>query len=274
MKLLSLRLFAALALLLPVQAHADDAPIGTVVAIEGSATLTHDGTSKTAAKEMPIYENDVIETGKKSRICVMFVDNTWFILGQDAKLSIDEYVFDPDNAKNNKGRFSAARGAFEYASGLLDKYKDPDVRIQTSAGVIGIRGTQVLAGDDNGPFGVFDQSGKINVDNNNGDVDLGAGEGTDLGGDKPPSPPEHWTKERIKHLRDQIDFDDPGAIDGLIEKQKNKHKHHDTHHRSDNTPSPDDHSDDVRDGSIGDIPEPPDIDIGGGMRGGGGFSGG
>ncbi len=263
-----------LALLLPLQAHADDEQIGTVVAIEGSATLTHDGASKAAAKEMPIYENDIIETGKKSRICVMFVDNTWFILGQDAKLSIDEYVFDPDNAKNNKGRFSAAKGAFEYASGLLDKYKDPDVRIQTSEGVIGIRGTQVLAGDDNGPFGVFDQSGKINVNNNNGDVDLGAGDGTDLDGDKPPSPPKHWSKDKIKHLHDQIDFHDQGAIDSLIEKQK--HKHQNTHRRSDNSPPPDDHADDVRDGSVPDVPDIPDIDIGGGgMRGGGGgFSGG
>jgi hypothetical protein len=265
-------LLAALALLTSVQARAQNEPIGTVVAVEGSATLTHGGTSSPAAKNMKIYENDVVETGKKSRICVMFVDNTGFILGQDATLSIDEYVFDPANAKNNKGRFSSMRGAFEYASGLLDKNKDPDVKIQTSFGSIGIRGTQILAGDDNGQFGVFDQSGKINVDNNNGDVDLVPGDGTDLSGEKPPSPPEHWSNERIKHLHDQIDFHDQGAVDKAINKIKSRHKPPKPHHEE--KPPEDDHADDVRDGSTHDIGGPSDFDFGGGGGRGGGFSGG
>lgn len=265
-------LLVTLALLAPAPAHAQQEQIGTVVAIEGSATLTHDGTAKPAAKNMPIYENDVIETGKKSRICVIFVDNTWFILGQDATLSIDEYVFDPANAKNNKGRFSSMRGAFEYASGLLDKYKDPNVKIQTGFGSIGIRGTKILAGDDNGPFGVFDESGKINVNNNNGDVDLGPGEGTDLTGEKPPSPPEHWSKERIKHLHDQIDFHDQGAVDKAINRIKSQHKQPKPHHEE--SPPEDDHADDVRDGSINDFGGPTDFDFGGGGGRSGGFSGG
>jgi len=258
-------IFAGFALL-PLTARADNNPIGTVVAIEGTATLSHDGNKNAAAANMAVYENDTLETGKKSKICIIFIDNTWFILGENAQLTVDDYVYDPDSTKDNKGRFSVPQGAFSYVSGQLDKNRKPDVAIMTGFGSIGIRGTKVLGGNYNGLFGIFDQAGNIDVSTEDGTVNLGPGFGSDLSDiTRPPGPTNKWTEDKIKHFLHLVEFTDPGALAALIaalEKDNNKHHHH---HHHDNPGA--DHLDDTR----GDV-DPDFFNGGGGDLGGHDFT--
>src|SRR5438270_1474679 len=85
----------------PVQyaatATANDAsPVGAVREVHGHATVKHtDGTSETVIVGTAIHEGDVVETDAAGAVNITFRDNSSFAVSHNAKLAIDEYVFDP-----------------------------------------------------------------------------------------------------------------------------------------------------------------------------------
>lgn len=176
-----IRVLTILTLLLcAVPAYAAD-PIGTVMAVEGTATLKREGAEKAEeiAVAMPVHMNDTIETGAASRLIVLFVDETKLLLGENVLTSVDEYVFDPAATSGNRMRLSVLRGAFQYVSGLIGKHERPDVRIDIPYGAIGLRGTTVWGGDLD-QYGVLVLDGKVSVQTKRGSVILNKGEGVDL----------------------------------------------------------------------------------------------
>lgn len=172
----------AFVLLFPLLGQASDAAdsIGTVVEVEGSATILHDGKISPLSVDAPVYRNDMIETATGSKAMVLFVDDTEFTLGENSSLVIDEYVFDPEDENNRKGRFSALRGVFLFTSGLIEKRTPPDVEINTAYGTIGVRGTTVWGGDLDDQYGVFVQDGAVEIRNKQTPVRLGKGEGVNF----------------------------------------------------------------------------------------------
>src|SRR5262249_37450341 len=139
----------------------DDASvIGNIIEVEGGATMTRPGQAAVAAAaNMPVHLNDVVETAAGAKADILFIDETEVTLGEKAQLKIDEYVFDADNMNANKGRFSIPRGAFQFVTGQIDKIKNPDVKIGTAYGAIGVRGTTIIGGDVDNAYGVFVQDG-------------------------------------------------------------------------------------------------------------------
>lgn len=197
----SLALVAALFLLSPslsfAAAPAPEGIIGTILEVEGAGTVTQPGKQPVAAAvKTRVHMNDVIATGPKGRIFILFIDNTQFTLSENSKLKVDKYVFDPQNANVNKGTFNVMQGAFKYTSGQLAKKKDPDVSINTPYGNIGVRGTVVLGGRVKDAYGVHVQEGRVQVRNDAGAVVVDKGNGTMIKSraEKPtnqaPFPPE------------------------------------------------------------------------------------
>ncbi len=155
-------------------------PIGTIITLEGRATLQSESSDTiTELKEnTSIHLGDTIETYEASKILVLFADNTQITLGEDSNLHIDEYVFNPQSAQKNKGRFSVLKGVFLLTSGLISKNDNPDVEINTNVGSIGLRGTIVWGGPLNNQYGVLVQVGEVDVKNEHGQVTLYNGEGS------------------------------------------------------------------------------------------------
>lgn len=124
----------------------DVSPIGAVQEISGEAIVTRlNGTTETLGIGTPIYQGDVVETSEDGAVNIVFVDNTTFAVSEDARLAIDEYVFDPAT-QSGTSNFSVLKGVFVFTSGLIGR-DDPDqVEINTPSGSIGIRGT-IIAGD-------------------------------------------------------------------------------------------------------------------------------
>ena len=184
---------------------ADDGAIAMISSVEGTATVTPAGAKDAvpAAAKMRIHMHDVLQTGPKSRLSLQFVDNTQFALAASTKLTVDEYVYDPDNKPENKARYDVVAGTFEYLSGLITKTKNPNVKIQTAYGSIGIRGTHVWGGNVPGHgYGVHDSEGNINVSNSGGSVDFGEGLGTFIAGPgDPPSPPAPWSDDEMAMIQ-------------------------------------------------------------------------
>ncbi len=124
----------------------DESPVGAVDEISGEATVTRmDGTIETVSKGTPIYQGDVVETDAEGAVNIVFIDETSFAVSEDARLAIDEYVFDPSTNAGSQN-FSVLKGVFVFTSGLIGREDPDDVEIDTPVGSIGIRGT-IIAGD-------------------------------------------------------------------------------------------------------------------------------
>jgi len=136
--------------------QSDVSPVGAIQEIKGQATVTRmDGTVESVGIGTPIFQGDVVETNEEGAVNITFVDNTTFAISEDARLAIDEYVFDPAT-QSGTSNFSVLKGVFVFTSGLIGR-DDPDqVEIDTPSGSIGIRGT-IIAGDvDSGEITVIE----------------------------------------------------------------------------------------------------------------------
>jgi hypothetical protein len=124
----------------------DASPVGHAAEVTGEATVTRvDGSVETITNGTPIFEGDIIETKGDGAVNITFIDETSFAISEDARLAIDEYVFDPATQSGTQN-FSVLKGLFVFTSGLIGRDDPDDVEIETPAGSIGIRGT-IIAGD-------------------------------------------------------------------------------------------------------------------------------
>ena len=134
----------------------DESPVGSITEIEGSATITHtNGTTEIAAIGTPVYEGDIIETNGEGSLNISFIDDTQFAISSNARLAIDEYVFDA-STESGSSDFSVLRGLFVFTSGLIGRDDPDDVEIDTPMGSIGIRGTMIAGNVDTGEITVLE----------------------------------------------------------------------------------------------------------------------
>lgn len=151
----------------------DESPVGAIREVSGSASILHtDGTVEPATIGTPIYEGDVVETGASGAVNIEFIDESSFAVSENARLAIDEYVFDPGSNAGTTN-YSLLRGVFVFTSGLIGRDDPDDVHIETPIGSIGIRGT-IIAGTINpeGQSQITVVEGAIVVSNNDGAVTL------------------------------------------------------------------------------------------------------
>jgi len=123
----------------------DESPVGAVEEISGEATVIRvDGTEEPLTLGTPIYQGDVIETAADGAVNIVFLDETSMAVSENARLAVDEYMFDPET-ESGTTNFSVLRGVFVFTSGLIGRDDPDDVEIDTPVGSIGIRGT-IIAG--------------------------------------------------------------------------------------------------------------------------------
>lgn len=204
----------------------DDGVIGNILEVEGTGTITPEkGAAVNAVVNAPIHLNDVITTGPKSKVFVLLIDNTQFTLSENAKLTVNEWVYDPDNNASNKGRYSVLDGAFEYVSGLITKKPDPDVQIDTPAGSIGIRGTDLTGGDEDGQYGIHVDEGAVDVKTDAGQVRVNQGEGTSIRGRAfAPDKPRKWTQARLQRMRQRVFLQHRDLVRQRVAQIQGQHK--------------------------------------------------
>ncbi|HVM60851.1 MAG TPA: FecR family protein [Verrucomicrobiae bacterium] len=121
----------------------NDCPkVGQVLDLTGQPTITHPGGQPQPLNPNdPIQLGDVIETGAGQHVNILFSDDSLFTVSENAKITIDEYVYDPSNGAGDTGHFSFVRGALEIIGGLMDKH---DERVDTAYSSVGERGTRFI----------------------------------------------------------------------------------------------------------------------------------
>ncbi len=126
------------------------ASAGTITRLENQALVN----SATASVGSPVQVNDELRTGAKSRLEVTFRDNTKLTLGENARVVVDRFVFDPDQSKGELA-LSTSKAAFRMATGKLGALQDKQINVSTPVAALAVRGTDFWWGPIEGHFGVL-----------------------------------------------------------------------------------------------------------------------
>ncbi len=114
-------------------------PIGNVALLEGTGSVQRaDGTTEPLAQGVSIFEDDVISTGSGSKLSLKFVDGTALSMSADARMIMDELVYDAGRTDNSMV-LNLVQGSFVFVTGLVAK--TGTVRADTPVATMGIRGT-------------------------------------------------------------------------------------------------------------------------------------
>lgn len=204
------------------------AAIGTIVEAEGPGNLVlraaEDNKAYPVKSGDMIYPNDTVQTGPAAKMLVLFIDDSRFTLGENARFRADEYVYDDVDSTVNKAHYNVLQGAFLYASGLIAKKPSPNVKIQTGYGSIGIRGTTVWGGVIDSQYGVFVADGEITLETNRGRIRVGTGEGATIRSlNSIPERPVIWGAEKVDRAKAEITLKDVEAVKGKLATSQAKH---------------------------------------------------
>jgi hypothetical protein len=118
----------------------DAPPLFDLEAGGGRTTLPIDGETLGAADF--VRQGDVLETGPNGAVGVRLADDTTLSLDKDARMVLDEFVFNPDTASGAMV-LSLVRGALVFVSGEIAGFGENAMSVQMPTAVVGIRGTKV-----------------------------------------------------------------------------------------------------------------------------------
>ena len=135
----------------PVRSSAEgvvSTPIGKVVSAKGPVTVEHVDAVIVQAKVAAgggqtkvgdfVYKGDVVSTGANGTVGIIFTDGTAFNLSNNARMVLNEFVFDPKGTSNST-LFSLSKGTFTFIAGKVSK--TGDMKIDTPVATMGVRGT-------------------------------------------------------------------------------------------------------------------------------------
>lgn len=131
----SVALFLCLALSAPTAAETPT--IGEVTFSKGVSTAQNEGQqARFLGKGFPLYEGDVVSTGKRSFTILKLSDGTKMTLRPNTVFGLQEFSEEKESAT-----LKLFKGGLRALTGLLSKKKPDAFKIDTPLATIGIRGT-------------------------------------------------------------------------------------------------------------------------------------
>ena len=191
-------------------------PIGTIGIVIGKADVVNRNL-KLKIKES-IYFGDVIKTGPKTNMQILFDDQTVFTIGENTEIVINEFIYDP-NQNNELNKISAEvfQGSLKVVTGLISKKNPENLSIKLPTGVLATRGTEVQAlvrpnekdyvvllgpGPNNS---AGERAGAIEVTNNQGSVFMDQQFSfTSIEAGQPPAPPQPAPAALIQEINQSL----------------------------------------------------------------------
>ena len=115
--------------------------IGQVTKLSGTATVVRNGVSIILNQGDNVNQGDIVQSGSNSTVGITFIDGSVFGLGPNAKMVLNEMIYDP-NGSNNSSLLSLVQGTISFVAGATAKHGD--MKVDTPVATMGIRGTAVL----------------------------------------------------------------------------------------------------------------------------------
>ena len=120
-------------------------PIGSISAIEGEVYLSHKGDTAafSAIFGDSIYLYDHIQTEKRSRVQILFQDESLLNLAEDTYIQITEHIYSP--AENRRSSvFRLMMGKVRAIVGRYFRGAGSRFKVSTPTAIIGVRGTHFV----------------------------------------------------------------------------------------------------------------------------------
>ena len=172
----------------PTDLLAEDKPVGRILAVIGtvkyfvgkdsSASRGTPGEVKRVAfepwqnvkKRQPVYATDQFRTGRKSRLKVLFSDNSLMALGPGAEIAVTAYRTQPES-KLRQGIIGVKRGLAMYIVNKSQNNKKSFLKIVTPTANIGARGTQGYVAASDERTLLANQAGAVGVKSSDPNID-------------------------------------------------------------------------------------------------------
>lgn len=178
-------------------------PIGRVAALEGRVMIRHKGSTQAERLQAQslVYQEDLIQTMAASKVKLVLVDETMLTLGPKGALRLTEYVYKPQQ-QTQKSALKAFFGVLRVVAKKV--LPSGTFEVHTSNAVAAVRGTDWMARVTLNTTAVVVLEGAVAVTHKRHDVVgeaiLTADMGTDVRGDRPPTPPKKWGDARVHAL--------------------------------------------------------------------------
>ena len=114
--------------------------IGRVEVVTGTATAVRNGQSVTLHAGDLVYQGDAVQTGENSTLALTFLDGTAFSLSSDARMVLNEMIYDPASS-SNASLLTLVQGSISFVAGNVAH--TGEMKVDTPVATMGIRGTAV-----------------------------------------------------------------------------------------------------------------------------------
>jgi hypothetical protein len=119
-------------------------PIGQVVMLEGTAAAENEnGELRELSVQEPVYLNDTVTTKTRSRIQLMLDDDSVISQGENSEITLDTFVYNPNDKEDNEVGLSMKRGMFRVITGKITELNPDKFKVKTKMATIGIRGCEL-----------------------------------------------------------------------------------------------------------------------------------
>ena len=114
--------------------------VGAASHVIGAVTAIHPGgETQTVTLNDKIVQDETLETRADAGVHMLFLDDTVLRMGENSKLTIDTFVYDPATREGiNALEFNI--GAFRFITGKMAK---EEISIKLPTGILGVRGTDL-----------------------------------------------------------------------------------------------------------------------------------
>jgi hypothetical protein len=196
--------WVALTLWASGHALAEDAAVGSVLAMHGEAFVESDGSLQPLINDAPVHVGDAILTDKgKAKIALH--DGSVISVGEHARLWIRRY--DSRNG-NVKARLSLVSGAMQLRIAKVGP--DGNFEVESETAVAAVRGTEWVMEATPGQTSVALLDGSVAVSSRQLQTAVvlrTSGEGTDVRRGSPPAPPVAWDAHRLADVLARATFE-------------------------------------------------------------------
>jgi len=203
---------------------AEDEPIGKVIAISGKVefatleqikgqekngllNLVKFSPWKTTEFQQLVYARDVYKTKRRSRLKILFNDNSLIALGPGSTMKVQSYLHSP-KVKLRKATIDIAKGFAMYIINKSQKNPQSNFKIISPVANLSSRGTQGYISSFPGETIVANQAGSMETKNSNpgvpGSVLVGPMSRTIVESGKPPELPSSLNSGELSAIRTGI----------------------------------------------------------------------
>ncbi|MFO7760359.1 MAG: FecR domain-containing protein [Desulfobia sp.] len=186
-----------------------DGKIGYIAVMQGEViAVQEDGKERTLKNRSPVYCGDTIRTGEKSRVQMIFNDNTIVSIGSASEMEIADYYWSERSGKG-KMKTRVEEGAFRIMGGAITKNSPKKFKTKTPLATIGIRGSMYAGLVKDGLIQIVFEGGTgIYVTNQAGRVEINRpGEGTTVtSSSDPPETPRFFSPKEKADITQQVSF--------------------------------------------------------------------